>query len=127
MVSDGVVMVRDDSKKQPDFGIEVASSAKTVYSLNAGEVIYTALLGEGNHTVIVKSGGQYFSYSGLAKATVEKGDVVNAGKIIGDLKPMSNDKFILHFSVWDGDANSEKPRYLSYNATKELAGFVGPN
>jgi hypothetical protein len=74
-------------------------SAYVVKALHAGEVILVTEIDSLKFIVLVKFGDYYVSYNPLQKLFVNKGDKINAGKVIGMLAKDLDDNFNLEIGL----------------------------
>ena len=128
VVKNGSVLVYDAPSDQPKQGIDITSTANEALSLTGGKVLVATSISEGHHSVIIKGNdSKNYVYGKLKTLLVKKGDKVAAGQHLGELTPLSADKNVLHFEIWEPSAQSEKPALLNHFATKKILGYTGAN
>lgn len=64
------------------------------------------------NTVLIKHGDFFTVYSKLETVSVQKGDKIKTGKVIGTLGTDSDGKTELHFEVWQGNQRMDPAKWL---------------
>lgn len=95
-------------------GIDItAPPGETVRAIFTGEVVGKKAIPGFDYMVIVKHGSYYSVYSRLQKVTVDPGDKVRTGQVIGRLPTSSGENPKLHFEIWKGKTKSNPEAWIS--------------
>jgi septal ring factor EnvC (AmiA/AmiB activator) len=94
-------------------GINIAGAAgSNVKSVFEGEVSSILKIPGMKNTVLIKHGDFFTVYSKLETVSVQKGDKIKTGKVIGTLGTDSDGKTELHFEVWQGNQRMDPAKWL---------------
>lgn len=91
-------------------GIDISTEpGSAVLSIFKGTVSSVFSIPGAGQTVILSHGAFRSVYSNLENATISKGDLIEAGEIIGNVRIEKN-RSTLHFEVWSVQGNTQAPQ-----------------
>jgi len=91
-------------------GIDISTEpGSAVLSIFKGTVSSVFAIPGAGQTVILSHGAFRSVYSNLESASIAKGDIIEAGEIIGTVRVEDN-RSTLHFEVWSVQGNTQAPQ-----------------
>ncbi len=95
-------------------GIDIQASTRVdVFAVHGGTVSTVVGIPGLNKAVIVRHGKFLTVYANLVAVSVSKGEVVNAGQILGQLARSDGDiQSVLHFEIWEENRKLDPEQWL---------------
>ncbi len=95
-------------------GIDIQASTRVdVFAVHSGTVSTVVGIPGLNKAVIVRHGKFLTVYANLVAVSVSKGEVVNAGQILGQLARSDGDiQSVLHFEIWEENRKLDPEQWL---------------